>query len=152
MNLSFKGNTVEAIGQLGEWFHATTCSAPPPRFIHVSHSHTHRHHYLVFSTVSSSKRTQPHLSMLGDTQFKKTSKVGANPESHPTLSIHQLFLFCSPSRSPPSYSNCRWEGLWESTASCIHLSNKRVFFCNLQCQMHSLSSPAYIYHQRNDPF
>lgn len=40
---------------------------------------------------------------------------------------------------PRSYSHRWWGRLWQSTASCIHLMNKRVF-CNLQCQMHSLRS------------
>lgn len=69
---------------------------------------------------------------------QKTSEVGANPESRLTVFIHQLWIFPL-SSFPLSYSIRWWGGLWESTAPCIHLLNKRVFH-NLQCQMRSLKS------------
>lgn len=87
-------------------------------FIVHCHHQTHVAHLLCLETRSS-----------------KTSEVGANPESCLPPSIHQLSF----SMFPLSYSHRLWGGLWASTASCIHLMNKRVL-CNLQCQMHSLKS------------
>lgn len=133
---------------VGHWFYTTNSSAPPPGlplclwFIRSPSPRSHRHTVL----SSSSHNTQPHL-LCSKTRSSKTSEVGANPESRLTLSTHQLFTF----KFPLSYSSRWWGGLWEPTASCIRSLIKKVFR-NLQCQMHSLKSPAYIYHQTNDPF
>lgn len=92
------------------------------------------HHHAV---SSSSSNTHSLTFLCTETHSSKTSEVGANPESRPTLPIHQLFILFN--SFPLSCPNHWWGGLWESTASCMHLLNKRVFR-NLQCQMHSLKS------------
>lgn len=73
---------------------------------------------------------------------KQTSKVGANPESRLTLSIHQLYFFSS-TRSL-RLTQMAGEGGTVGIYCLLHtlVEYKRVFH-NLQCQMHSRSSPAY---------
>lgn len=121
----------------------TDAPAPLPRLIHVSDSPPRSHHY--FITLSSSlSHHSPTYYAWRHAVTKRTSEVGANPESRlKTLhspTIVQLVSLCLTQIAGEGGIYCLLHTCWirESfatfSARCI------------------LSSPACIYHQRNDPF
>lgn len=110
--------TVEAMDVLGRWCSTPSMLLLPPG---SSMSLIHQHTITIITHPHRQTHTAP-PSICSETRSSKTSEVGANPESRdspnilhpPTLSL------------PLSYSNRWWGGLWVSTASCIHLLDKRV--------------------------
>lgn len=137
------------LNSVGHWFYTTNSSTPPPQVsLCVSDSPSHHHHDHTVTLFCPRRHTTHSPTFYARRHaVQKTSEVGANPESRLTLSTHQLFAFTV----PLSYSSRWWGGLWEPTASCIRSLIKKVFRKPTVPDAFS-QSPAYIYHQTNDPF